>query len=149
MEVLANSLKLSHSVLDVCSDLIVCLESYKTKILKNQKKLKEAIGELEDNLMSLPSSEIEIKIEADAATGSINLQCVEPAQSCDGDDVIFEEHLEIEECPEAEAAPYSRTLKAKADRRKLCPDCGKTYSVHAFKRHYERVHLGIKKYQVS
>lgn len=33
-------------------------------------------------------------------------------------------------------------------RYKLCSECGKTYSSHAYKRHYERVHLKLKNYHV-
>jgi len=57
----------------------------------------------------------------------------------DDEDIVFEEHLEDEEVP-------AKIQSKRQSNQKLCPACGNYIASHQFKRHYERVHLQMKRY---
>lgn len=147
---LNNSGELSQSICDCCFNSSCNLATFRTKLLKNQKKLEDVLMNQETRHCSFTKPEIDIKEEE---KDDIVTQSDEHIN--DGDDIeaLYEEHLDIEDQQELlcieEICQDSRTNESRKSRKNLCPDCGKSFSVGAFKRHYERVHLRVKKFHVS
>lgn len=123
----------SRAICGKCFKSTSELSAFKTQLIQNQIRI--------EDLLNFQAPEIEIKDELEES---------ESHEIQEGPNVeeIYEEYLESE-APEAQRLEFESAVKILPDKRKLCSECGKTFSSYAYKRHYERVHLRLKNYNVS
>lgn len=154
---LSCSEHLSQIICDTCFNLTCDYATYKKKLLANQKKLEAEL--VSPKMVPKTAVEvIEIKDEPEECLDDNLVEITEP-QTEETTEILIEEHLDpsFENCQEEVVVPIKGPKKKPLQtgkirdysKEKVCPDCYKTYSIHAFKRHYERVHLQKKNFHVS
>lgn len=139
-------MKLSQSqiICETCFDSTREFVKFRTRLVQSQQALEDVSNHDEEIAIFNDEDSLEIKVEVEDNNDRTETQKIESVKD------LYEEHLESDLVEyEIVALKLENLDSTSHEKRKLCSECGKTYSIAAFRRHYERVHLRLKNYHVS
>lgn len=136
-----------QNICETCFNLVTQYQkfvTFRSQLIENQKAIEEMLNVAISEPINLESNSIE---NDNTETVFIAEELVTKID--EEEIVIYEEHIdeEFSEIPQSPSnsldSIVEQSIKSKT---KLCQECGNVYATGAYKRHYNRVHLKLKRF---